>query len=395
VIAKERVGSRHPLRLALLLVLSLMTAVLAAEPASAKAGGCAESGNYETCFTYGRLDGNTDPDRTIIAEIKAKIEATTAAAKAGETGDYLRIALYEWADDSGGGGLPLANAVADAARAGVSVRIVVHAMGDAVQDVLAQVQPPIDLHFCADDACTPDNVDGAMHNKFFLIQKGSTRLVLQSSSNVGLTQSQHAQNMLIVRDDDALFTAYLNYWRRLYARSWTYGGVTWDTNADRTIDGSNDKSKAYFFPQPGSTRVADVLGNVTSCDAPDHDRVWLEASLLDESSDYSKGIIKELVRLKNLGCDVKVLIQQTKGNNALAAAGINAHCDGYNHNKLMLVDAYYASAWRRAVFVGSYNLTTNSAHESNDTMLRVINDWVTDRYTEQFKALWAGDNPCD
>ncbi|MER8226253.1 phospholipase D-like domain-containing protein [Streptomyces sp. NPDC094143] len=103
----------------------------------------------------------------------------------------------------------------------------------------------------------------------------------------------------------------------------------------------------------------------------------------------------QLKHLKDLGCDVKALIQKQEGAETLKAAGINYHCDGYNHNKLMLIDAYYAGSWRKAVFTGSYNLTANSAHDSNDAMLRVINDWVTNQYVEQFKTLWAGSNACD
>lgn len=114
-------------------------------------------------------------------------------------------------------GQPLANALADAANAGVSVRVVVDTIDSNVEAVLDGAN--IDLNKCG-QACVYDGTDpGAMHNKFFLIKKGDTQLVLQSSSNVGETQAQHAQNMLIVRDDAALFSAYLNYWRRMYSES--------------------------------------------------------------------------------------------------------------------------------------------------------------------------------
>ena len=47
------------------------------------------------------------------------------------------------------------------------------------------------------------------------------------------------------------------------------------------------------------------------------------------------------------------------------------------------------------MFVGSYNLTENSATRANDAMLRVINGWVTNRYIEQFRQLWATPRACD
>lgn len=319
---------------------------------------------------------------------QGKVDATARASAAGESGNYIRIALYDWKAD--GGGLALASSLVNAADSGVSVRLVIGTAAAAVKTELAKAD--IGITYCADACATPGS--GAMHNKFFLIRKGDTKLVMQSSSNIGSTQARHAQNMLVVRDDAALFSAYVNYWRRLNAKSWTYDGVTWGTDASRTHDGGNDLSKAYFFPQPHSTRVADVLGNVSDC-AEGNDRVWVEASLLDSSS-YSSGVIAQLNRLESLGCDVKVVVQKGAGRDTLLAKGIassDVRCDGYSHNKVIVLDAKYAGQWRKAVFVGSYNLTENSATRANDAMLRVINGWVTNRYIEQFRQLWATPAP--
>ncbi len=377
---------RRSFRIVLLLILSMMAAVISAPPASALDGTCSESGNYEVCFTYGA----GIEDRLIAAKIKAKIDATTAAAKAGETGDYIRVALYNWEDD--GGGTALANSLAAAAEAGVSVRIV---LGPSSQNI-ANIFTAAGIDWTACGNSCMDTAHGAMHNKFFVIKKGDTKLVLQSSSNLGAWQAQHAQNLLISRDDALLFSAYVNYWRRLYAGSWTYGGVTWSTDADRTVDGSNDLSKAYFFPQPDSNRVADVLGNVSACE-DGNDRIWMESSLVEDET-YAREIITQLNRLQNLGCDVKIIVQEQSGKDIIQKYGVDdiqIGCDGWSHNKLLLIDAKYASEWRKAVFVGSYNLTDNSAHRANDVMLRVIDGWVTNRYIDQFQTLWTNPHACD
>ncbi|GAA2482861.1 hypothetical protein GCM10010406_18920 [Streptomyces thermolineatus] len=385
MIANWLTQKQRSLRPVLLLVFSLLLTVVVVPRASAATAGCDEYGNYETCFIYGETENTL-----LVSKIKGKIDATADAAAAGETGNYVRIALYDW--DVDGGGLSLASSLVNAARSGVSVRLVIGTAEAGIKTELAKAD--IDIAYCADACMTAGS--GAMHNKFFLIKKGATKLVLQSSSNLGTTQAQHAQNMLIVRDDEALFSAYVNYWRRLYAKTWTYDGVTWSTDASRTLDGSNDLSKAYFYPQPDSTRVADVLGNVSAC-ADGNDRVWMEASLLDSSS-YSDGIIAQLNRLEALGCDVKVVVQKGAGWDALVAGGIapsNVSCDGWNHNKLLLLDAKYAGEWRKAVFVGSYNLTENSATRANDAMLRIVDGWVTNRYIDQFRQLWTNPRTCD
>ncbi|MFF5101050.1 phosphatidylserine/phosphatidylglycerophosphate/cardiolipin synthase family protein [Streptomyces sp. NPDC000134] len=364
----------------------MLAAIVSAPSASAAEGTCSESGNYEVCFTY----GSGVEDRIIARKIKAKIDATAEAAAAGESGDYIRIALYTWGTD--GGATAVADSLVNAASSGVSVRIVVGFIDSTVESKFAKAG--IDLVKCPNSCQDPDH--GSMHNKFFVIKKGDTELVMQTSSNFSAWQAMHSQNLLISRDDSELFSAYVNYWRRLYNRSWTYDGVTWSTDASRMIDGSNDLSKAYFYPQPTSNRVADVLGNVSEC-TDGNDRIWLESSLMEDET-YAKEIIAELKRLVGIGCDVKVIVQEQSGSDIMQKYGIastDIGCDGWSHNKLLLIDAKYASAWRKAVFVGSFNLTENSAHRANDVMLRVIDGWVTNRYIDQFRAQWLNPNECD
>ncbi|MFE6285622.1 phosphatidylserine/phosphatidylglycerophosphate/cardiolipin synthase family protein [Streptomyces sp. NPDC057877] len=389
MISHKSAFRRNPLAGLLLFILALLTTMVSAPPASAATTSDCEtsvSGRYETCFIYG---GGTE-DRLLVTKIKGKIDATADAAAAGETGNYIRVAVYNWWVS--GGGWDIAASLVRAQQSGVSVRVVVGPSEGTVINYLKS--NGIDVTYCA-DACMTEG-SGAMHNKFFLVKKGDTKLVIQSSSNLKDSQNTHAQNLLISRDDDALFSAYVNYWRRLFAKDWTYDGVTWGTNASRTIDGTNDLSKAYFFPQPGATRVADVLGNVSACQSGS-DRIWIEASEFDSTS-YSKGIVDQLNRLRGIGCDIKVIVQKQAGYDMLRGYGIPAtdiHCDGWSHNKLLLIDAKYAGEWRKPVFVGSYNLTENSAWRANDAMLRVIDGDVTNRYINQFQHLWMNPRACD
>ncbi|MFE2498961.1 phosphatidylserine/phosphatidylglycerophosphate/cardiolipin synthase family protein [Streptomyces scopuliridis] len=379
---------RRSLTSTLLFIMALMATVISAPSASAETSDCEEStsGRYETCFIYGA----GTQDLLLVSKIKGQIDATADAAAAGETGDYIRIALYNWFAD--GGGTDIANSLVRAQRNGVSVRVVIGPSDAGIKQQL--IDAGIDVKSRA-NSCM-DTAHGSMHNKFFLIKKGDTKLVLQSSSNLGAFQAQHAQNLLISRDDDALFSAYVNYWRRLYAGGWTYDNVSWNTNADRMIDGTYDLSKAYFYPQPESSRVADILGNVSACQTGS-DRIWMEASELD-NSDYARGIIAQLNRLRDIGCDVKVIVQKQAGYDQLTRYGVeesDVHCDGWSHNKLLLIDAKYAGEWRKPVFVGSYNITENSAYRANDTMLRIIDGSVTNRYINQFQALWTNPHTCD
>ncbi|PJE95424.1 hypothetical protein CUT44_23695 [Streptomyces carminius] len=367
--------------------MSVLLTVVSAPPAAAVEGTCSEQGNYEVCVTYGG-DGNVDV--LIPRKIKAKIDATGTTP---EDGDYIRVAMYTW--DTTGYGTEIADSLVRAARNGVSVRIVVGAVHSTLREKFENAG--IDLRICA-DACMrhPDGEwKGSMHNKFFVFKKGDTKLVLQTSMNLSSWQAQHAQNLLIVRDDSELFAGYVNYWRRLYAQDWTWEGVTWD-DEDKSPFGGNGHSRAYFFPQYGKQPLVGVLAGVTDC-ASGNDRVWMQASLFD-NSDHSRDVIRELARLRGIGCDVKVIVQEASGRDRLLDNGIpdgDISCDGWHHNKLLLIDAKYAGEWRKAVFAGSYNVTSNSNYRANDAMLRIIDGWVTNRYIDQFREQWTNPRACD
>ncbi|MET9994365.1 phospholipase D-like domain-containing protein [Streptomyces mutabilis] len=379
---------RNSLQVTLISVLALMLAVLGAPPATAAVSGCEADGNYEVCFTYG------DSTDTLIANrIAAKVEG--AAMAGGQSGDYIRVAMYQWSSSGGGDGVMAALKMAR--DSGFDVKVVA---GDHVTTEVADQLKDwgIGVNRCGVNsggdsvACTGES--GAMHNKFLLISRGTSKTVLQTSSNFSTTQAQHAQNLLISQNDTGLFSHYLGYWNRMNAGKWTYDGVTWDVD-DRARDGSNDLSRAYFFPMTGKAPLTGVLQNVTAC-TTGNERVWLEASLFADGA-YSSGIISELNRLVGIGCDVKVIVQKYDGKKYMLDAGYKGklECHGQHHNKLTLIDAFYAGEWRKAVFVGSYNVTQNSLDKANDTMLRVINGWVTNRYINQFQALWMADVDCD
>lgn len=361
----------------------------AAEPANP--GKCDEYGSYEVCVTYA---GKGTPDNLIYQRIKGKLDATASSPGAN---DYIRVSMYEW-DINSTYGKAIAGSLKTAHDNGVSVRVVLG--GESVNDQAKAYfeGAGIDVEKCS-GSCT-EEPGGTNHNKFFLIKKGTTELVLQTSTNLTDSQGEHAQNLLVSRDDPELFSHYVNYWRRLYVNSWTWDGQTWN-EADRARYGTNDLSRVYFYPMPEKQPLVGVLQNVTAC-APGNDRVFVEASLFDKS-EYSREIANELKRLHALGCDVRVILQKQSGVNTLTNPLLlegygfqgGVRCDGQHHNKLLLIDAQYAGEWRKAVFVGSYNITQNSLRSANDTMLRVVNGWVTNRYIDQFEKMWANPRACD
>ncbi|MGA5797544.1 hypothetical protein ACPC27_15500 [Streptomyces cellulosae] len=65
----------------------------------------------------------------------------------------------------------------NAAGSGVSVRLVIGTAAAAVKTELAKAD--IGITYCADACAAPGS--GAMHNKFFLIRKGDTTLVMSTT----------------------------------------------------------------------------------------------------------------------------------------------------------------------------------------------------------------------
>ncbi|WP_237490770.1 hypothetical protein [Streptomyces sp. XHT-2] len=90
MISNWRTREGRSLGSALLLTLSLLLAAVCVPSASAATAGCQEDGNYETCFIYGETESTL-----LVSRIRGKVDATARASAAGESGNYIRIALYD------------------------------------------------------------------------------------------------------------------------------------------------------------------------------------------------------------------------------------------------------------------------------------------------------------
>lgn len=376
--------TRHRLRIpAAIGVTVALTAVLVTSPTWADPGGteastCTEVSSYTVCTTrpWERADGI---DTSIVDEISRRIDTTSGRGT-------IRVAMYTWKLTG------LAEDLVEARERGADVRVVIGLDGsdpgsaDAVRKVLADGD--VDTVVC-EDGCLPNadgQLTGAMHNKFFIVEDAGRTTVMQSSSNLTTVQLRHAQNMVVSRDDVALYRYYLEYWNRLAAKDW--GG--W-TDADKAARGDKDLSKAYVFPRHTGDSVVATLNNVTACRDGD-DRVWVTASGVGRTA-----VRARLIELQELGCDVKVVVgdpddekwmqQPVPGVGQLKAGKVVTF--DLNHNKLVIVDAEYAGQWRKTVFAGSHNLSVNALRNSNDVMLRLINARVVNVYIGYFRSMFV------
>ena len=348
-------------------------------------GSCHDTGDgYGVCVT---MPVDDKPDETINSEMARHIEAT-------EKGDTIRMAMYEWqlADDESDGPERIAEALVDAHDRGVDAEVV---LGDTTdlrdgKDVNKKLRQLLNdsgvpYKVCM-DACVdvdPDNRKGAMHNKFVLIERGDDNTILQSSANLLEVQARSPQNMLINRNDDALFEYLSENWEKLKAEK------RWD-HSDIERLGDKD-SKAYIFRRDKGDPFLAILKHVTEC-TPEHNKVWLTAS------GGSLGGEKVLARLSEmqdeLGCDVRVNVSVGDNNEqAVEDAGIDkdkAMSLSRNHNKLLYIDATYNDKTGPVAFTGSYNaLDTGTSLRFNDeVMIRCADTDVTTWYEDYFELMF-------
>jgi len=288
--------------------------------------------------------------------------------------------------------------VAAVAR-GVDVRAVVDggesSRLDDAGSALARLQaalPPGALTFCRSAGGTSCLGTVINHNKFLLVSglaDGTRDVVVQSSANLTTSQTRQHNNAVVMRGDAAMFAAYLDYWNALQ---------TDRENLDyyRTAEGDLP-TKAYFFPRDsGGDTVANVLGNV-ECAPGARVRVAMA-----HWTDGRPAVVAELERLADDGCTVEVITREGNEGAAELSGDIDLWlfpdipCPGSEailqvHSKYLVVDAPYGTseprAWRRLVWTGSHNYTSNALRRNDETLLKIEDDAVFDAFDEDWELM--------
>ena len=359
-------------------IVGLSVAGAAGTAETAHAASCVRQGDYEVCATN---PSSNDQDRTIVKKLREFIQST-------KSGDRIRLSIYTWTQTG------IARDLVDADSRGVDVKVVVD---DAVvkakpYEILRDAGVPV--HVCM-DGCMGGKIN---HTKFALFEIGAQRIVAQTSSNLTGSMTYRPNDLLVVRNNLAVYRFYLGFWNRMNSDSWTYGGTTWG-NGDRTAKGAG--VKAYAFARTDFDVVLAVLRNVTSCsddgdgDGDGDKKIWVAASLFTGPREDVRNRLAYMEDV--MGCNVKVLVNK-QDHEVWAQAKTS---DGYNlknskvrrvsglHNKILLIDAKYNGRWQEVVFTGSHNLTGPSLTKNEESMLRIEDQFVFDQYRDYYDRLYA------
>ncbi len=283
--------------------------------------------------------------------------------------------------------------VAAAAR-GVDVRFVLDDDNQAADGGLnTATQALVDglgagnVTFCP-NACLGTNIN---HNKTFLFSEladGSRDVSVVSSANLTSLQRRMHNNMVIVRDDPALFAALSGYWddQRAQSKAPDYYLVA---NGDRA-------TKIYAYPRASGDTLVSVLNNV---DCAGGGRIRLAMSLF---SDARVAIAEALAARVDDGCSVLAVLNEPEGNSpgpavvsTLESGGVDVMTyprgpDGQGvHSKYLLIESRYAGSAnvRRLLWTGSHNYTGNALRNNDELLLRVEDDAVYAAFVDDWQDI--------
>lgn len=273
---------------------------------------------------------------------------------------------------------------------GVDVRLIIGSDYSAVEKLVKSMRTGRVL-VCRNSEGVPNGCHGGRinHNKFFLFSEladGSKDVVVQSSANLTNPQLRNHNNMVIIRNDTALFNAYHIYWNDLY-REVDDPNYYWQTGEESPV-------QAYFFPRAeGNGRtgekdtVVEILDGVIA--APGSEiriamAFWTNARV---------GIAHRLVELKNAGVSVQVVVHPDEiGNDvfaALEAGGIPVTQLRTVHSKYLLLHQGRGRTEEWLVFTGSHNYTSPALRSNDEVLLRLrgadtyqtfLQDWIGMRH---------------
>lgn len=224
------------------------------------------------------------------------------------------------------------------------------------------------------------------HNKFILFSElddGSQNVVLQSSANLTNPQIVLYNNTVVIRDDQKLYDAYLNYWADLKAQRQ-------DPNYYHKVVGSTG-TKAYFFPRNTGDTVVNLINNL-DCSEPDG-QIRVAMAFFAKSR---RAVAEALVGQKRAGCRVQVLL----GDEELDSTTVQIlEDDGVDtlvytltngvtiHSKYMLLDGHYIDKRQKLVFTGSHNYTISGLERNDETLLKINDSDIYEAFLDNWQLM--------
>jgi PLD-like domain len=329
---------------------------------------------WQTAFFCLPGPNGTEPDFTLENKVTELLDNA-------DPGSTVRVSIYLWDREE------MIAPFAAAAGRGVDVRIICGSDSPAIDGLLAAL--PGRVLVCRNEQGEPVGCNGGPinHNKFYLFSAlgdGSRDTVVQSSANLCNHQLLHANNMVVLRNETALFQAYQQYWTDLSAH---LGNLNYYRTAV-----SPGGAEAGFFPRgfaSGGTGALDPVVQVLRDVNPAMGGSIHVAMAFWTSP--RRAIADWLVSINRGGCPVTVLVDSEDTTapivNILATGGITLRRFPQLHSKYMLIDATWRGTRQKLVLTGSHNYTGPALMQNDETLLRLQNPEIYDAFLADWERI--------
>ncbi len=266
----------------------------------------------------------------------------------------------------------LANALIDAHRRGVTVRLVMEseAMDRRVPRMLRQAGIPI----------TGDQREGLMHNKFTVID-GSE--VFVSSMNYTASSFYNDFNNLVrIRDREMAWNYTVNFEEMFTSRR--FGPDKQPNTPHPQVDVAGSAVEVYFSPDDGvAGQVLDEL-----YDARESIHFLAYSYTRDDFAEAMIELSQNGVLVQGV-FDADQVRSNTGGEfDNLRSTGLDVRLDGLSglmHHKVMIID-------RRVVITGSYNFSGNAERSNDENLIIIDNAQVAEQFMQQFDLIYSSAN---
>lgn len=288
------------------------------------------------------------------------------------------VCMYTWTRTH------MAQAFVEAQLRGVRIRVILGSASDATE-ILTRLLPPGDAITCrlANGLIGGCHGGSINHNKFFLFSKlsdGTQHVVVQSSANFTNPQLRNQNNLVIIRNDTAIYDAYRRYWHDLERQ-------VADPEYYRVALGETS-TEARFSPRAsgnGATGINDpVFEELSRIPAGSGTRIRVAMAYWTTAR---TAIANRLIALHGSGADVAIILYSTEVDPEilllLRSAGVPVFLSPVIHSKYLLIDR----EGKTRVLTGSHNYTGNALRSNDEVLLSLDSPELHRQFMEDWEFM--------
>lgn len=262
----------------------------------------------------------------------------------------------------------LRDALIDAHRRGVSVRVVVESDNADNPEIEELIQAGIEVVL--------DRNAALMHNKFVVIDQFE---VWTGSMNFTINGAYKNDNNLLRLRSSLLAQSYLAEFEEMYVKG-LYGSISSANTPDQSFTHEGTRIEVYFSPDDNAAgRIIELINNA-------------ETSILFMAFSFTSDPISDaVVAAQGRGVQVSGVLETSQASQQggeffrMSDLGIDVVLDGNPrnmHHKVIIIDGYI-------VITGSYNFSRNAEERNDENTIILYNAAIAQLFMDEFQRVYA------